>query len=193
MGQVSFVLLNNIDQFPQDGELKLELNAVHKSFDGLLVDVQVLVLDGEEGNLRKSASDHEEEDHTYVENDDDHIDRKQLPHHPSNTLLRNNLEQLGRLPQIQPADDKFLYAESGHLNVFDVEVAASVGRVTGVPSPVDNGGDAVEETGVNDDHPLDGAQDARVGQDESKSTVQNEGLSGHHDHPSRGVEHFTNP
>lgn len=72
-------------------------------------------------------------------------------------------------------------------------VAASVGGVTGVSSPVNNGGDAVEEACVNDDHPLDGAQDPRVGQDESKSTVQNEGLPGHHDHPSSCVDYFTNP
>lgn len=62
MGQASFVFLNNVDQFPEDGELELKLDAVHKSFDGLLEDVQVFVLDGEEGNLQKSARLHEREE-----------------------------------------------------------------------------------------------------------------------------------
>ena len=60
MGQSPLVLLHNFDEFSENGEFELEFDAVDKTFDCLLEDVQVFVLDGEEGDLEILAGGNKE-------------------------------------------------------------------------------------------------------------------------------------
>jgi hypothetical protein len=51
----------------------------------------------------------------------------------------------------------------------------------------------VEDTRIDDDHPLDSAEDARVGKNQTKPTVEYHRLTSDHDNPSPGVEDLPNP
>ena len=96
-------------------------------------------------------------------------------------------------PGLFEGNSHTLDAKEGHLNVLDVVVPPSISWIVGISAPVNDGCNSVEHTRVDDDHPLDSAKDAWVCQDQTKSTVEDHGLTSDHDHPSACVEDFADP
>jgi hypothetical protein len=99
---------------------------------------------------------------SYIENDYDNIDDEELPHDSAYALLGDDFEQVDGLPDIETRNDEFLNAESGHLDIFDVEVALSVGGISSITAPIHNCRDAVKQCSIDDDHPQDCAKNPRI-------------------------------
>jgi hypothetical protein len=99
---------------------------------------------------------------SYIENDYDNVDGEELPHDSAYALLGDDFEQFHRLPDIETRNDEFLNTESGHLDIFDIEVALPIGWVTGITAPIHNCRDAVKEYRIDDDHPQDCTKHARI-------------------------------
>lgn len=55
----------------------------------------------------------------YVERNDDYVDDEQLPHRPSNALLRDDLRNAEKLLDVETRDDESLQAKAVHLNLLD--------------------------------------------------------------------------
>lgn len=168
--------VDEVDEFPEDGELELELDAVDDALEHGLHDVEVDVFDDEEAD---------------VHSDDDHVDSNELIHDFTISSVGIEAEHLGRFPDVEGGDDELLQTEAGHLDLLHDVVAVDegdAGRCGEVGAVCQDGGGDVEDNGVDDDHGEDASQDAPVVEDEVEPRVQHDRLSGHHAPPADGEE-----
>lgn len=170
------------DKLAEDGELKLELDAVDDSLDHGLHDVLVFELDGQQGD---------------VHGDDDEVDDDELVHDLALAFVRVESQHARGLPDIETRKDELLDAEAGHLDLLHDVVA---GGVVGAPrfrshvgAVGQNGGGEVEDDGVNHDHGEDGAENAPGGHNQVQTRVQDDGLAGDHAPPADGEESHGQP
>lgn len=77
----------DVDQFAQDSELQLELDAVDDTFDGLLNDMSILILHYQKRNIH---------------NDDEHVDAEKLAHDPlTPSISRRSSQNIEGPPEVE--------------------------------------------------------------------------------------------
>lgn len=171
------VVVDEVDEFTEDGELELEFDAVDDALEHGFHDVLVHVLDDEQAE---------------VHDDDDEVDSDELVHDLALAAVRIEAQHADGFPDVEGGDDEFLYTEAGHLDLLHHVVAADVGRgVDGaghVGAVGQHGGGNVEDDGIDEDHGEDAAQDAWVAHDQVQARIEDDGLAGDHAPPADGDE-----
>ena len=174
--------LEEVEQAVEDGELHLELDAVHGRLVRDLQDVQTRVLEREQGD---------------VEHDDGDVDPDEVLHDlvPCPARLALGADQRPCAPEVDGADDDLLQEEDADLDLLVDGVGRDEALGMLAVGPVDQRCDGqVSDDGVDtnhDEHPFAACDGTACNQVEAG--IEHQTLARHHgwpsDHDQRGDHH----
>lgn len=96
---------HNLDQFPQNRELELQLDAVDRAFEGLLIHQQVEVFNHQQPNVKR---------------DDEDVDGEEFGDGAAGCVSFHDSEEFGGFIEVDSGDEAFLQHENRHLKLLDV-------------------------------------------------------------------------
>jgi len=137
-------------QLAQDCQFHLQLHAIHHSFERDLENAEVEVLDHQQTNVQR---------------DNDHIDRKQLPHCPANPFLRDDVQKAEDLSRVDARYDELLNTKCRHLEFLNDLGRTEESLVVRICAEMNNCRHAVEDDGIHHDHPEDEPEDFGILED----------------------------